>query len=333
MFGSAYSRPDGISSPSHFKDSARNAIYQQLPVITSQASVRSAPSKTSNGSDGSNKSGNSIFLRFRTRSVRSAPSLYSSSTATIPEEGEPLSISVEQLVNDVVLHEKYFLERAEQQERERSLETSQDINTYDLDNEELYKISLGSELQYQTNEILVDWNLNVTRCKLMLIQLPMITSSPGFQYQYSQNSLPQLVGDLAQSCQLVLIQPHITDKELIYTFSSSNLFQEHNLDMNFKKSVAEISVKQSRLLQINERSNVISSKKEFLKFKFKETALRNYFVNVAAAATTAVEYKQRLDVLKRQLGEGGEKAKLSKDEKGLLWQEVRADVFRRAGMT
>ena len=77
----------------------------------------------------------------------------------------------------------------------------------------MYKISLGSDLQYQNvPESLIDWNLNVTRCKLILTQLPQITST---DIPYNQNALPQLVGDLAGVCHIILIQSHISDKELI----------------------------------------------------------------------------------------------------------------------
>lgn len=334
-------------APSHFKDSARNAIYQQLPpsVTTSNgaASIRSAPSQYHNPNKYQqlhrSLGASSIFSSLSgKRSVRSAPSVYSSSTATIPEDSEPISTTVEQLVNDIVLHESHFAEQA-------ALRGDKGSNMYndDLDNEEIYKISLGSDLQYQSvPESLVDWNLNVTRCKLIITQLPMLSSVPDFQY--NQNSLPQLIGDLASLCHIVLIQSHITDKELIYTLFSSNLYQEHQLDINFKKSVAEISVKQSRLLQINSTSgnkgdNKISQNQHsFLKFKFKEIAIRNYLINLAAAATTAYEYKVKSDQLKQQLKNSGEyhhpgkKVKLSKEDKKQLWEQVRLDVFKRAGL-
>lgn len=346
MFGSPFSRNNGqgLSTPSHFKDSARNAIYQQLPpsVITSTASsIRSAPVQykhpllgqllLSQPQLGHRSLTLSIFSSGK-RSVRSAPSIYSSSTATIPEDLEPISTTVEQLVNDIVLHEKYFYDK-------KNLKSVTGHANDDLDDAELYKISLGSDLQYQNSpESLIDWNLNITRCKLIMVQLPMITSTPHFQY--SQNLLPQLVGDLAQLCHIVLIQPHITDKELIYTLFSSNLYQEHNLDYAFKKSVAEISVKQSRLLQINDtskRNNIITSidTQTFLKFKFKEIAIRNYLINLAAAATTAHEYKLKTGMLKKQLKESSdllEKVKLSKNDKKQLWEQVRLDVFKRAGL-
>jgi hypothetical protein len=349
MFGSPFSRNNGqgLSTPSHFKDSARNAIYQQLPpsVITSTASsIRSAPVQYnkhpllgqllfSQQQLGHRSLTLSIFSSISgKRSVRSAPSIYSSSTATIPEDSEPISTTVEQLVNDIVLHEKYFFDK-------KSQKNIMGQPNDDLDDAELYKISLGSDLQFQNSpESLIDWNLNITRCKLILVQLPMITSTPNFQY--SQNLLPQLIGDLAQLCHIVLIQPHITDKELIYTLFSSNLYQEHNLDYTFKKSVAEISVKQSRLLQINDtskRNNIITSidTQTFLKFKFKEIAIRNYLINLAAAATTAHEYKLKSDILKKQLKRNGDplkKVKLSKSYKKQLWEQVRLDVFKRAGL-
>lgn len=337
MFGSPFTRNNSISSPpSQFRDSARNAIYQQLPplVVTSSSasSIRSAPSQYNNQQHQHSRSHSSLHRSKASsvfsgrRSVRSAPSIYSSSTATIPEDSEPLSITVEQLVNDIDYHETYYKQVQEEA---------------DDDDEEMYKICLGSDLQYQNiPESLIDWNLNVTRCKLMLIQLPEISKTPDFQY--SQQSLPQLVGDLAQLCQLVLIQPHITDKELIYTLFSSNLYHEHHLDVNFKKSVAEISVKQSRLLQINsprKRKNsilsppIISADNQLhLGFKYKEIAIRNYLINLAAAATTAYEYKLKTDALKKTIRLSGDKKKISKDEKKKLWEQVRLDVFRRAGL-
>ncbi|KAK6205668.1 transcription factor [Scheffersomyces amazonensis] len=337
MYGTPF-RANGQSSsaPSHFKDSARNAIYQQLPpsvrVSTSASSIRSAPSQYNQKYQASYRSSSSSIFSAITgkRSVRSAPSIYSSSTATIPEDSEPISTTVEQLVNDIVLHENYFLDQKIQKQQQQQQPPPPYYD--DLDDAELYKISLGSDLQYQNiTESLIDWNLNVTRCKLILIQLPMITSSPDFQY--NQNSLPQLIGDLASLCHIVLIQPHITDKELIYTLFSSDLYKEHNLDYNFKKSVAEISVKQSRLLQINS-SKGINQQQTFLKFKFKEIAVRNYLINLAAAATTAHEYKLKSDLLKKELKQPGEnkKIKLSKDEKKRLWESVRSDVFKRAGL-
>lgn len=403
MYG-GHAHPNGVHAPSHFKESARSAIYQQLQqklgtsgqtqlnnlpnkdnnfhgdissTHSSAASVRSAPSlaHTSHASQASSNkqshrsSSSSIFSK---RSVRSAPSIYSSSTATIPEDSEPISTTVEQLVNDIALHEKFyhqkFLDRKVQQEPQsfqllplqispqyllpqsfgmRLVSTPQlprsgastPINE-EIDEDEYYKISLGSSLQYQNApESLVDWNLNVTRCKLMLNQLPMILSIPDFSY--SQNSLPQLIGDLAQMCQIVLIQPHISDKEFIHILYNSNLYSEHNLDTAFKKSVAEISVKQSRLLQINEprgsSSNMLTPilaphNLATLKFKYKEIAIRNYLINLAAAATTAHEYKLKVDDIKRQLKIENRKAKLTKEEKQSIWEVVRLDVFKRAGL-
>lgn len=274
--------------------------------------------------------------------MRSAPSIYSSSTATIPEDSEPTTTTVEQLINDVALHESYSLERYI--ERKAQLLQLDKFNNQPVqvteDEADEYKILLGSVLNYQNvPESLVDWNLNVTRCKLMLTSMPMVSSSPDLQY--SSQSLPQLVGDLAQICHIVLLQPHITDKEFIYTLYSSSLYQEHNLDANFKRSVAEISVKQSRLLQINQPKKHLPSppitpaEQTYLTFHYKEIAVRNYLVNLAAAATTAYEYKLKSDAMKKELRMqlmNGEKRKLSKDEKKQLWDNVRLDVFRRAGL-
>lgn len=269
---------------------------------------------------------------FSKRTARSAPSLYSTSTATIPEDSEPISATVEQLVNDIQLHENYFRDQ-------KQMKVNQGLIPVTDDSEELYKISLGSDLNYQnTPESLLDWNLNVTRCKLMLTQMPMVSSIPDFCY--ASNSLPLLVGDLAQKCQIMLIQPTISDKELIYILYASNIYQEHNLDANFKKSVAEISVKQSRLLQINSPTKannqtqpiISADNQSVLRFKYKEIAIRNYLINLAAAATTAYEYKIKSDEIKQQLRLQDKKAKLSKDDKKKLWDHVRLDVFKRAGL-
>lgn len=333
MFGAPFGRPRGQSNaPSQFKELARNAIYQQLPplMMSGVTSIRSAPSQVQyNKQHQLHKSLSSSIFSNNKRSVRSAPSIYSSSTATIPEDSEPVSTTVEQLVNDIALHEKFYLEQ--------SSEMGTIANNSEMDVGELYKISLGSELQYQNiPESLVDWNLNVTRCKLIITLLPSVSAIP--ELSYSSSSLPQLVGDLANICHIVLIQPHITDTELIYTLFSSNLYQEHNLDIHFKRSVAEVSVKQSRLLQINSTRRdsttpITSGEQSFLKFKFKEIAVRNYLINLATAATTAYEYKQKTDSIKKSLKRAdGPRVKLSKDEKKRLWDEVRLEVFRRAGL-
>lgn len=347
MYASPFSNSQGKqSAPSQFKENARNEIYNKLPSVSgssrlpistlkSSSSIRSAPlqffKKSSyqplhrSAHTTSSSSSASIFSSFGKRSVRSAPSIYSSSTGTIPEDLEPLTVTVEQLVNDIVLHESHFAKVYESKQMSVS------------DPEELYKISLGSSLAYQNNnENLIDWNLNVTRCKLMLTQLPSVSTALN-EISYNQNFPPQLIGDLAQLCHLIIIQPHISDTELIFTLIQSNLYEEHNLDLSFKKLVAEISVKQSRLLQINEirqnqqHPNMQFNEHDFLKFKFKEIALRNYLINLAAAATTANEYKFKVDELKRGLKMEGKK-KLSKDEKKQLWEQVRLDVFRRAGL-
>lgn len=267
--------------------------------------------------------------------MRSAPSIYSSSTATIPEDMEQTTTTIEQFINDIALHESYAKEQYLAQRN-----ASGDKPLTDTDDETEYKILLGSDLSYQNlPESLVDWNLNVMRCKLMIVALPMVSSSPDIAY--SNQSLPQLVGDLAQICQIVLLQPHITDKEFIYALYSSNIYQEHNLDANFKKTVAEISVKQSRLLQINRPKNLLPSppitpaEQSFLTFHYKEIAVRNYLVNLAAAASTAYEYKLRCDAIKKELlllMVPGQKRKLTKDEKKALWDRVRLDVFERAGI-
>lgn len=338
MFGAPIGRNGSqniLLPPTHFKDSARNAIYQQLPATQLSAqSVRSAPSQL-RAPHPSQKLHRSLALSvfsWSKRSVRSAPSIYSSSTATIPEDSEPTTTTVEQLINDIALHESYALERFMEQNASRHNFTLSD------DDADEYKILLGSGLQYQNvPESLVDWNLNVTRCKLMLISMPMVSSSPDLQYL--AQSLPQLVGDLAQICNIVLLLPHITDKELIYTLFSSSLYQEHNLDTNFKRSVAEISVKQSRLLQINQLRKglplppITPAEQSYLTFHCKEIAVRNFLVNLAAAATTAYEYKLKSDGMKRDLRlQGGDKRKLSREEKKALWDNVRLDVFRRAGL-
>lgn len=329
--GSLRSQP-----PPTFRDLARNAIYLQLPFEkngqSSATSVRSAPSqfKQHHQSYSLHRSLALSVFSWGKRSVRSAPSIYSSSTATIPEDSEQVTTTVEQLINDIALHENYAKENFLQHQ-------TQVLDLEDYGEE--YKISLASDLQYQdVPEYLVDWNLNVTRCKLMLIHMPMVSLSPGLVY--SDHLLPQLVGDLAQICHIVLLQPFISDNEFIYTLYSSDIYSEHNLDPNFKKSVAEISVKQSRLLQINQPNNQLPSppitKTELtLTLKFKEIAIRNYLVNLAAAATTAYEYKVRRDALKKDLKNGvsgGEKRKLTKDDKKELWDSVRLDVFRRAGL-
>lgn len=335
MFGSPFTNnpTQKSSTPTVFKDNARNAIYKQLPVVTSNtaSSIRSAPLQFLNNRHHvllhrSMSSSSSIFSSITggKRSVRSAPSIYSSSTATIPEDLEPVSTTVEQLVNDIVLHENHY----------RAVALENNHRNANVDVEEMYKISLGSDLQYQNvPESLIDWNLNVTRCKLILTQLPQITST---DIPYNQNALPQLVGDLAGVCHIILIQPYISDKELIYTLLSSNLYKEHDLDVNFKKSVAEISVKQSRLLQINNGagSSSINPEHLFLKFKFKEIAIRNYLINLAAAATTAHEYKLKMEHLKGvlKMEQPDKKVKLSKEDKKVLWEQVRLDVFQRAGL-
>lgn len=274
--------------------------------------------------------------------MRSAPSIYLSLTATIPEDCEPTTTTVEQLINDIALHESYTREQSLQRNSHlaHSGSIAGIVTPTEDDEDDDYKILLGLALLYQNvPELLVDWNLNVTRCKLMVISMPMVLSSPDLHY--SAQSLPQLVGDLAQICQLVLLQPHITDKELIYTLYTSNLYVEHKLDPNFKKSVAEISVKQLRLLQINQPKKHLPSPPitpadlSVLTFRFKEIAIRNYLVNLAAAATTAYEYKIKSDALKKELrlqATSGEKRKLTRDAKKQLWDEVRLDVFRRAGL-
>lgn len=328
MFGSHHLRSSGqpqSSPPSQFKENARNAIYQRLsPSLDSTAnSIRSAPHKPIHLLKSLNSS---VFSK---RSARSAPSRYSSSTVTIPEDSEPITTTVEQLVNDIQLHESHF-----KLDLDTKLHQGLIINEEEMD--EIYRISLGSELAYQnTPESLVDWNLNVTRCRLILTSMPLISSIP--EFQYSSNALPLLVGDLAQSCQIILIDPHLTDKQLIYTLINSHIYKEHKLDGNFIKSVAEISVKQSRLLQINSpiktNSPIISADNQIsLKFKFKVIAIRNFLVNLAAAATTALEYKDKTEEIKRQLSQENKKPKLSKDEKKKLWDQVRLDVFKRAGL-
>lgn len=316
MYNSPFSRNDRSSIPAHIKDSARNAIYQQLPVITSTASsIRSAPNQNYQQQSSFRSTTSSLFSRDRDkRSVRSAPSIYSTSTATIPEDSEPVTITVEQLVNDIALHESYYQEKLQ--------ETGNNNNSDD------YKISLGGDLSYQPiPELFVDWNLNVTRSKLIMTHLPLISSA---DFQYSSNSLPQLIGDLATLCHIVLISPTITDKELIYTLFSSNIYNEHELDYNFKKSVAEISVKQSRLLQINSTKQSFTLE-AYLKFHFKKIAIRNYLINLAAAASTSVEYKLKIDEVKKQL-KVEKKGKLSKEMKKAIWEQVRSDVFKRAGL-
>ena len=78
-------------------------------------------------------------------------------------------------------------------------------------------------------------------------------------------------------------------------------------------------MKQSRLLQINNGagSSSINPEHLFLKFKFKEIAIRNYLINLAAAATTAHEYKLKMEHLKGvlKMEQPDKKVKLSKEDK------------------
>lgn len=354
MLGSAYNRlgaKSGSSAPSHFKDLARSAIYQELPLVinsSSVASVRSAPTHLhghkklfSQHSSSYRSLASSVFSSSK-RSVRSAPLMYSNSSATIPEDSEPITTTVEQLINDIQLHETAAKDSVYHELR-RYGQADGSVSLDDVD-ADYWQISLGSMLQYQNvPESLVDWNLNVTRCKLMLIHLPTVSSVPDFRYT---GAMPQLVGELAYSCHINLISPNISDKELIYNLVSSNLYQEHNLDAKFKKSVAEISVKQSRLLQINCKklfSKPIPTSIDNqvnLRVEFKEIALRNYLINLAAAATTAYEYKIKSDEFKRMISASSgvsidgttKKTKIPKVEKKRLWESVRLDVFKRAGL-
>ncbi|CAK9439013.1 uncharacterized protein LODBEIA_P32370 [Lodderomyces beijingensis] len=397
MYSSPFTNNLHQNAPSQFKENARNAIYNQIPTNVqneqqlqqkhqyynaqpSNLSIKSAPTQPLKSSykslsRRSTSSSSSIFSSFTNgkRSIRSAPSIYSSSTGTIPEDSEPITATVDQLLNDIALHEEHFrnqYEETKSQQRSKynnsssslsatsmaatssrssaSSEWSSPLPHQDSDAEELYKISLGSNLTYQNNQeesFLIDWNLNVTRCKLILINLPMISSVTN--QPYNQNFPPHLIGDLAQLCHLIIVPPHITDKELIFTLIQSNIYQEHNLDLPFRKSVAEISVKQSRLLQVNsmrqERNGGdvnYQHHEQFLKFKYKEIAVRNYLINLAAAATTAHEYKLRVDEIKKSLknaadpttGAAVAKRKMNKDDKKVLWDQVRSNVFKRAGL-
>ena len=322
MFGFAYNRDsrNGVTAPLQFRDLARNAIFKELPHTSEATLVRSAPTHPQTHKKlfhTSHRSLASSVFSAGKRLVRSAPLMYLSLTATIPEDSEPVTTTVEQFLSDVSLHEATF---------QQSLMTPEDLETW--------QILLGSNLTYQNvPELLVDWNLNTTRCKLMLVHLPMVLQMPDFKYT---GAVPQLVGDLAYMCDIMLLSPSILDKELIYTLISLNLYQEHNLDQKFKKLVAEISVKQLRLLQIgSDRKGLLpivqTDSQLHLRLEYKSIAVRNYLVNLAAAATTAVEYKTQLDEMKRQLRSGGDKrAKLSKEDKKRLWDQVRSEVFKRA---
>lgn len=178
-----------VSVPDHFKNSARLAIYKQLlpSFKSSQSSTASSDASLSVQSAPAHYNGHGLASLFsRRRSVRLAPSLFSTSTATIPEHLEQVSVTVDQFVNDIALHEKHF----QKAYNERKLPQAEDA-------EDIYKISLGSDIEFHnTPEYLVDWNLNVTRCRMMLIHLPMVSSVP--QTMYSEHELPQLVGDLSQ---------------------------------------------------------------------------------------------------------------------------------------
>ncbi|KAF8001976.1 hypothetical protein HF325_002941 [Metschnikowia pulcherrima] len=316
-----------VLAPANFRDQARTAIYQHLPESTQSlaTSIRLAPSRLKQVQN-LQKLRHSLALSvfsWSKRLVRLAPLLYSLSTATIPEDCEPTTTTVEQLINDILLHENFcrekVLERRGHAPQVLAFLGPESAPTGFLDDEyEEIKISLGSELSYQNvPELLVDWNLNVTRCKLMVTGLPLVSSSPDLIY--SNTSLPLLVGDLAQICHIVLLPQHITDTELIHTLCSSDLYAEHQLDAIRKKHLPP---------------PITAAEQSYLTFRYKEIATRNYLVNLAAAATTAYEYKLRSDAVKRDLKRqaNGERKKLTKEEKKTLWDSVRMDVFRRAGL-
>ncbi|MBI6010438.1 hypothetical protein H8J91_15270, partial [Clostridium perfringens] len=83
------------------------------------------------------------------------------------------------------LHENHY-----SQVQNKTL-AGKNVNLDEADDlQETYKISLGSQLLYQNvPESLIVWNLNVTRCKLILTQLPSVSSVPDFMYS---NNFPQL---------------------------------------------------------------------------------------------------------------------------------------------
>ena len=104
-----------VLAPANFRDQARTAIYQHLPESTQSlaTSIRLAPSRLKQVQN-LQKLRHSLALSvfsWSKRLVRLAPLLYSLSTATIPEDCEPTTTTVEQLINDILLHENFCREK------------------------------------------------------------------------------------------------------------------------------------------------------------------------------------------------------------------------------
>ncbi|ODQ77144.1 hypothetical protein BABINDRAFT_169485 [Babjeviella inositovora NRRL Y-12698] len=318
MYISAYSRePRAQQGPSsRFNTKAREAVYSHLQKttsiipITSQSDNQSLYTSLSRCStqSSSNSSSQSCFSG---NSVEIAAGILSGDGSAY---SQALVLSLEQVLRDIESMNSIYPQRC----------LGIDIPASPLDSP------------------FPDWDLNLQRTQLFVSALPA-------QWQ-GQTPLIQSKVYTKESgtrhhrrFQLILVPYQITDHELIQLFALSRLYSEHKLDTQFKHHVAEVSVKKSRLLQLSQRAKNLPTSASLdipLSFELKCIALRNYVINLGCAAQTSIEFKHACKVIKQDRyaqmchadpSTTNHEANLTKEEKKVLWNTIRTDVFQRAG--
>lgn len=184
---------------------------------------------------------------------------------------------------------------------------------------------------------LIDWNLNMLRLILITDTNSSISSLAGHRHPqstqselfnfwksnsaYPRNSatLEKVVSpqaravfqrkDCSPTVALQAIRENLEDVELVQEFVNLQLFEEFNLDYQFKLKVAQVSIERSRRLH--------SSATGPLPSQLRVIALKNYFLNLLVASQTLFEfYYTKMTILK---------GASIKDR--VLWERIRTKNF------
>lgn len=119
-----------------------------------------------------------------------------------------------------------------------------------------------------------------------------------------------------------LIPEVCTEEEFIEFLTHSDLFKEFNLETDFRRKVATISIKQSKFLQSLNKSSM----KDELLHPYKILSLRNFFLNLLVAAQTLFEFHYTINEL---LGNDQSDKKISDQEMKWLWDNIRERNFKK----
>lgn len=204
-----------------------------------------------------------------------------------------------------------------------------------------------------TQRELLDWEINDIRSLLIVDKLrpewgnsiPIIKSSNNIQnvngdsYQYDSN------GNKV-NFRVVLLPLNSTERTIINTLVSSDLYLESGLDYEFKYASAKYIVESMRKKYEMIPNRFVNNVLYLNKIDWRNI-IENYLLNIAVEAECRFDFRQRcrdfkkwkLDNLRESpkqengsVADGDVKIMLTKEEKSILWSQCQAQVYQRLGL-